>query len=1118
MENEVTLTVREQEELQRQSREQGVVENVKTGFQDTALSAGITIAQDEGELLLDETGYQAPEETSDFLGTVMNTVEDASMHAIAGIAAMIGFRAGEADYDKDAERDRLIKDIPISLQDSIMQEDNLGAAERTRERILTEIERGRTIAAQEGVSPTMALMLGSMVDVDIPLTFMSGGGLAAAKVAAKTTALAKKAGVGAKVAERTAGVAVGASSGLQAGLAVGIAETNWKETADWTNVADVALTTTLLGAGFGAALPDFSASIKEARTELYDNVTQGKTDQTVHATGMVPVNRMNLDTGVGAAQAGDQKGVLRATREDPLDLQTDADVELRRMAEDWRHESGWQERKDLAADELWTKVATSGALNLTTSNFNTLYMSNSAIANWFAGNVFESANGLGRGRWTSSMGTDIYNKTIFDPIAMEVTPALTAWAKENNHLMLGKLPAPSTEGKALFNRAVMLERNARYYGRPSTTTDVHILRAADAFDEAANRAVKVGKGREGETAMDGFENLQERAGYSPQLWNGKAMTDLIESGRASRKSIEHGMADAYRAAGMWEGKDALAVAKAVVGRAMHKSEDMDTSMVNLLSKDGREFLRETLQNSSVSKDDIERILTRVTGDVEGRAREGFTKSRNDIDLDGTIESTDGSDIRIVDLLDQDLGGTWNRYARRVAGGAALARVGITSRAQRKQFIKAMQAEQRALGETPIEADLMESMLSHFNGGAVKGYSNGVLEEGIGTELSMLKKVTNLSLLQQLGIPQLAETGATIATTGIQNWAARSLNPILDKAMKDSNGQVLEDLAFMTGRIGQDDKLLTPHLNMDDMAKDDKNALIASMSTGLNSAQALQATVTGFNAVRNWQQRTAALGITDKIFRTLKQSMDEGTELPESFTKRMAFDLGLFEDDIFALKELISDGTIEFKTVGKHTLVDRLNVDKWNVEMSNIFGAAVGRNVSQVVQKTHAGETDAWMHRGWAAVFLQLKSFPLAAIQKSFMRNMRHMDSQTLATLGYGFATAYLALTVKDMMNGKERTTTDQARRAFGYSNMTGWVPMAFDPAMSMLGLDDMRMNPYGRSSDILGVPSLDVVNRLHKVPGAVMTGLSGNEMSAADTSSIKAIPFLNLYGMSRIWD
>ena len=87
------------------------------------------------------------------------------------------------------------------------------------------------------------------------------------------------------------------------------------------------------------------------------------------------------------------------------------------------------------------------------------------------------------------------------------------------------------------------------------------------------------------------------------------------------------------------------------------------------------------------------------------------------------------------------------------------------------------------------------------------------------------------------------------------------------------------------------------------------------------------------------------------------------------------------------------------------------------------------------------------------------------------------------------------------------SSKDHAKRAFGYSNMTGFMPMAYDPLMTVLGMEDKRFNQYGRHSEIMP-PVLSWANDAIRLPGALGASLTGT----ADYDDMKAkrtLPFAN---------
>jgi hypothetical protein len=1113
-------------EIQQQQAQRGVLGNLQAGAQETAAADILELGIEEGGRLLEET--RSTSEGFDPVGAVTSALTNLGIRGLG----VLGARAGdEEDYSDKYEE--LTTGVPMQYWDEILDEPNLPAAQRARARVTDQLQRAQISAQQQGITQNLAMIAGGIVDVDAPLMFMTGGGYKAASVARQTLRASQRIGLSPAAALRASSAAVGASAGLQAGALVGATQVGIRETADWTLVADAALQGLVLGGAVNPLLGgDIQLGARAAQDELYSRMARDDmpTSPNVDAGN---AERLHPEDHQGPVVFEDE-APLTATRDAPLVESTvgarmvrptpgaqttpvtgvsEEVADLSQMMDNWRHDSQWQDWKIAEQDEWWAKVATEGRFNplvFSTSDFRTLYKSESSGMNWLLGNVFESPNGLGRGRYTAAAGMEMYHRRIAQQFAQPLEQASKDWARRNG--ALGPLGNPDEASVRTFNREVMLEMNDRALGRTPPTRDQAVIKAADALDKAGEVSIDIGKGAPGQLAVDGFDNIPKRSGYSPYVWNGQKLLKLERDGVVDRKAVVDGLAQAYRLAGIEATKDAHAVAKAVVDRAAAKGEDINTNLIGLLSGDGREWLNTALETSGMPVAEREALMRRLTGDVEERGKESFAKTRNDIDLNHSIQTKDGSDLRVVDLMNQDLHGVWQRYTRRLAGSAALARVGITNRTQIENVIQAIHAQQRAIGEELVDGDRIRAMFSHFEGGPIKGWSaiSGRLEDGVLPEAALLKRMTNLSLLGKLGLAQLAETGASIAATGFENWYNRTLREM----RKDMTNDVLDDLAFMMGDLGADHRMFAEHLDLDDMNASDKGQWFQYVNGLSQKGQYYQGYVSGFNHVRSHQQRVAAAAITDKIFRAVKAELDAGNRFltDEGLRTRMRADLGLFDEDFTYLFDLVESGVIEFQSYNGKTFVNRINPDQWDADQALTFGAAITRNMNQVVQKSMAGEADAWMHTTVGSLITHLKTFPLQAMQKQFIRNARHMDQQGLNTVLMGMATAGAAVMIRDLIDGRERDPADLAKAALGYSNMTGWVPMAVDPVMTMLGLEDYRINQYGPHSQAT-VPALDWTNRAMRLPGAAADQLTG-QADWHDEQSLRALPYANTVFLS----
>lgn len=812
-----------------------------------------------------------------------------------------------------------------------------------------------------------------------------------------------------------------------------------------------------------------------------------------------------------------------------------ASEEHSRMSENsqqWRRDSGFDRRKhedDMAtglrgvgnwlANNKWVQIATGNWFATR------MYQSASPTANWLAGTIIDSANGIAQGIATAARRQDVYASRIMGNLLHSRGIAIN-WARENGHSLANGWLGITSEGQRLFDRTVMLERNDRAFGRSRGETQNPDVRAqSDLYDAASLEAHRAATGKEGEIAIDGFDDIPADPHYQPLRWMGDQIMKIASDTQKFSKGVEQGLAaikkglaQSYRDAGI-SGKDVDAIADAVVTRAIAKDADVDTSVYGLLSSEGQEWLQGALlANGKMSKPEIDSLMKRLVGERSEGSKEGFAKRRNNVDMATRIETEDGSTVQIVDLLSQDLQGDWLRYSRGVAGSAALARHGITNRRQRGVLAETIQQEQRMAGEEPTPVNEILAILSAFDAGATKGYHAlaGSDMTEVGQGVSLMRKLANLAYLGKLGLTQAGEAGMTIAHVGMENFYNRGVKTLFDKGMRENKEAFLKEIGFLSGVLGHDHKIFQDFRNLDDFSIDDAGWLGRINTMAANASQA-QGYLSLFNQVRSWQQTTAATAVADKLFRTIKEHVDQRKAWDENFVQRARADLGLDLKELNELSQLVEDGIIEFDP--EHGFTNKMNPDLWSVELQEAFGSGLMGNISQLVQKSMAGEQDAWMSTPVGALMTHLKTFPMAAVNKQLIRHMRsgNVDNVAIAAVLWSFGTATLAVAARSALNGtlEEDMKDDEIlRKAFMYSNMTGWTTMYYDPLMIMLGLEGYAVNPYADRQGIMP-PALSWAEDARRLGGAIAASVAGTA-SYKDKTAIKSLPFSNILLWSNV--
>lgn len=730
--------------------------------------------------------------------------------------------------------------------------------------------------------------------------------------------------------------------------------------------------------------------------------------------------------------------------------------------------------------------------------------------------LMENASGIIRNNRSASMIDEYYKKNLLGRFA-DYHDSYSEWVKRVHGVgAWSRLWRDDLKQK--FADDIIDELMARRNDPVRGTPDPAIARAADAHQNMYDHEIEVLKGRPGETPVHGSADLKPSVGYIPQRWLGAKMKKLIDSGRFTREQIAVAIADVYRQMhpGM-SARDADIWARAASERAMQQGEGFDINLIGMIQADSRGAVEQLLMRNGVSQADATKLIEGLTGSMQSRGRPGNTKQRIEVDF----RMTASNGLRIRDLLDIDLISMAEHRARRAAGTGAMARKGIDGRATKEEIIATILEEQRVKGrhtptgqtvkdkvddfidkDTEIKREYLEAVFSYFEGGTIAG--------GMSPIISRMRKLTNLSLLNQLGLTQMAELGPLISAVGWKKFSSMVGDEMMGR-LRNTESELFKELKHM--HIFEPEERIFRFEGTHEMdrqfASQEFNAVI---DRTLNKLQRIQGFTSGFYAVRNVQQRLSLTVALNRIMKTLK---GETLISPE----RMA-DIGMHPRLIARVKQYVDNGTVEFRDGELH----KLNLDRWRPADEQDFTLSLHRNVNQQVQKPMPGESSYLFHKdGLMALMVHLKSFPLLAMEKQAYRNARLADTEGAMQFLNGLATAGIAYTIKQTINGREDNLTPEriARGAFAISNITGWIPMWVDPLAGMLGMDDLRLSAYGSRGvgAILALPAAaTTIDKMLKLPGAIGSTATGN-MTNDDIRTLQTLPLVgNAYGFTLMFN
>lgn len=1089
----------------------------------------------------------------------------------------------DPEYKVEDHLNSLKEGVPLEYWDRFGGTRSLAEAQQLKGEILSDL-RDQTILAHSGAQGYAGYMLGGILDLDAPITFLSGGSYLEAKV-----------GLNAAKAGRVGRAVSTGLSGLEQGAIVGTGRALTSPTGDWTDIPQAAMGGLLFGTALGGASSkklslEEQANLSAANLRKYfaESVADGQAG-TRDYTSSQPQDA-TFDMEVHRATVEEQAKVsenLKSLEQQMADLEKKHDAlpvgdEGRQQIKDQMSKLADQrieemkKQKLLSGDEQKAKrllnregdsvgasstskdtgpdpyanlneegkrlkdeavrfnqangLGTAGDFSFPNTragrsarkmydaiqktpwaaDFDRLWNSPSPVARSLAFKLLESPAGLVRNNRSAALLHDMYLSNITHDVNVNYEKAFNQWLKER------KSSVPTAEAMSTpmlrdtFNKEFKVEMDSRYHdggSHPDSTNAVKEF--ADHADNAYARAAEILRGRSGETSVRGAENLDVQSGYFPQRWSGQKITALIRQMTAdgisdARAVIERTLRDQYQELHGWDDKTAMAMAKAITRRAIAKERGIDTNVKRLLDQEGAEFATQMLMDNGVKKELAEKVIEELKASKADSKNISSVKKRTDIDARTKIS---GTDYTINDMLDTDVVRVHTGYSRQVAGAAALARHGI-QRSDWKDIVRAIKDDEVGqAGKQVIPDDFYDGLYSHFSGGAIAG--------GLNPWVRRANQLTNLSLLNSLGLTQLAETGVNIAAMGVKVFMQTARKEVQELLHGRGNNQAMRELSKWLSPIDGEHMAIREDLMLDQMRNDPGHySELGNWLDRMGSkGQRIQGYVTGFYYVKQLQQRIAIRGMMHR----LGEMYNEGKLISD----RRLEDMGLSAKASERIGKYFKDGTIEYDADGG---IKALNPEKWNPNDFEEFVNVLNRHTSQVVQRALKGEDSLWMHKDAGAMFMHLKNFTMLSLQKQLLRNARIMDTVSATGFLYGLGTAAAVYSARQGLAGREDKldAEDIARGAFQLSNMTSVIPSFIDPVAQMTGLQDYKINNYGTyggGSPLIPIPPMfPTLSRLAMAPIGYKH-LATGEYTKSDINAIQATPLIgNALGFTYIFN
>jgi hypothetical protein len=657
-----------------------------------------------------------------------------------------------------------------------------------------------------------------------------------------------------------------------------------------------------------------------------------------------------------------------------------------------------------------------------------------------AGDLLEDATKMGSQQaGTASALTRKYSNQILGDWMPTFERELTLLRHERGVNQLTDA-ANGTVQKQIMNE-LRLEMEARSVAfdtgiKHRSSADPRIQTIADSMDDASSRALDIAK----KHGVLGADQIKHRPGFMPLKWVGKNLLEAQRNGKLGR--IVKLLGKSYERMGI-DAADSERIANAVLTRATSNASQIDTNPARILAKDSRGFLEKILEETNVAKGDIASLMKRIDGNLDEKGMARGMRSRVSVDL-----SLSDGDIRLMDYVDNDIPTLFSRFSQESAGRAGLASKGITSDT-RLQNVRQAVIEASQMMDSPrltnrirksFDAVSQEFMAQPVGGGVNKWVRR------------MLEGTTN-ARLGMVGFAQAAETNNIIASLGLEN--ALKASPIMRKAHKalikaaktnnydDEALELFNELRVFAGDMHDEHLLYRPSVRLDDALTDDPEWISKPMAA-LDRVQAMASDklgyLSGLYKIKAMQQQIAIIGQSQKMVDALTGGRT--TEQILSRFKDVGWDAKMLNQFRKNMKH------VTYQEDGK--TIRRLNLEEWDNVAQEHFTNGLHLHTNQMVQLPMVGEGRYWQNSTLGRLLTQFKTFSITAIEKQFARNMKHMDSETMAVVFYGsmfstmtvFAKAYatsLGMSGEQRKEYlKERTTpTALATAAVTYNGFWG---------------------------------------------------------------------------------
>jgi hypothetical protein len=707
------------------------------------------------------------------------------------------------------------------------------------------------------------------------------------------------------------------------------------------------------------------------------------------------------------------------------------------------------------------------------------------------------------------------------------TPAYKDWAERN--------------GIGMMKRATRLIREdfmsdvGRAIRGDVSQTDPAVLKMAAGVRKIFADYLKDAK----DAGVRGFENVEPRDAYLPRVFDFHSMHD-IETRIGSdnlrqlvQRSIEATNDDMPEAL-------SAKIAKAYVKRMKELRVGADIGLMQGMKWDDVGFLRQFLNDAGLAPKEVEDVVTEMAAlnarrerQTEGTPR--YAKHRVALDENHSMTFRDqvaakegrleDVEVRMSDLLENNVEALFGRYNRTVAGHIGLAKVGIKHKSDFELSIAKVERE--------LEGDLEELDRVRDTAEAAYALITGTPIEK-STALTRLGRAARdwnfTTTMGQSGWAQFPDL-AGLLQKGYMGLTVKHF-PEVFRTIRRNDGKI--DLEFYreqeawTG-LGTDlfnNRVFSSY----DWGNEGEglSGALGKVEHGIRVAGRGVSRASGLAFMTEMSQRLVGRVIVQRLVKDVLEGGAMSTD--------RALQLGLTDAMKGRIAKQLKDHTVwaDGDFGGKVQIV---NYAAWtDTDARDALLYAVSREARRLVQEEDLGDTTLWMHKNWGKILSQFRRFALVSYSRQLLHGIAHADaeegtrvmvSMALAAMAYN-ARHHTALALKEAGGASEEDLAEYREKYLGLDRLAA-AALANSSYSSILpGLWDTGQfyttgtrffdtRSSGLGSDLItGNPTYGLMHNAGRAVGGVaQAALRGDrQFDKSDAAAIRRLaPFQNVLGM-----